>query len=187
MEKIIRHPAILKRDKSALLIIDVQERILPAMRNYKLMLSNIIKLVKGANILNIPIFYTEQYPKGLGKTVDILQDELIGDPIQKLSFSCSGAESLFHQLFDKNVKQVIVCGIESHVCVQQTVFDLLANRFQVNLPIDAISSRNKIDYKSSIKRMEKQGAEITTVESILFELLEVCGTAEFKSISSLIK
>ena len=98
MEKIIRHPAILKRDKSALLIIDVQERILLVMRNYELMLSNIIKLVKGAKILNIPIFYTEQYPKGLGKTVDILQDELIGDPIQKLSFSCSGSRKFISSI-----------------------------------------------------------------------------------------
>ncbi len=106
---------------------------------------------------------------------------------RKSTFSCIGANSLFEQLRKDNISQVIVCGIESHVCVQQTVLDLLENGFQVNLPVNAVSSRYKIDYKTAVKRMEKNGAEITTVESILFELLETSGTPEFKSISALIK
>lgn len=187
MEKIIRHPVILKRDTTALLVIDIQEKILKVMQNYEVMLANVVKLIKGIKILNVPIFYTEQYPKGLGKTVEAIQNELEGEAIQKLSFSCIGAENLIETLKQNNIKQVIVVGIEAHVCVQQTVLDLLANGFQVNLPINAVSSRFQIDFETAINRMSKHGVETTTVESILFELLNVCTTPEFKPISSLLK
>ncbi|MCB9257975.1 MAG: hydrolase [Ignavibacteriales bacterium] len=187
MEKFLRHPKILNRHKSALLIIDIQERIINVMQNHTQLVENIIKLIKGFKILNIPIFYTEQYPKGLGPTVKQIKNELNGDAVKKLTFSCSGADNLFERLKNNNIEQIIVCGVESHVCVQQTVFDLLINNFQVNLAVNAVSSRFKVDYETAIKRMEKHGAEITTVESILFELLEVCGTPEFKGVSSLIK
>jgi nicotinamidase-related amidase len=187
MNSVKRHPVILKRQKSALIIIDVQERILKVMRKHEKLLENILKLIKGVKTLNLPIYYTEQYPKGLGETIQEIKNELEGDAIQKLSFSCSGDENLFEELKQKQIAQLIVCGIESHVCVQQTVLDLLANGFQVNLPVNAVSSRFKIDYTTAINRMDKHGAEITTVESILFELLEVCGTQEFKVVSSLVK
>ena len=123
----------------------------------------------------------------MGKTVQEIQNELQDEAIQKLFFSCFGAEDLFVKLKQKQIEQVIVCGIETHVCVQQTVLDLLANDFQINLPINATSSRNKIDYKTAIDRMQKNGCEITTVESVLFELLETCENPAFKSISLLIK
>ena len=182
-----RNPIILDRNKSALLIIDIQEKVLKVMRNYEDMITNVVKLIKGVKILSIPIYYTEQYPKGLGATIKEIQDELAFAAIQKMSFSCYGAENLFDDLKLKNLNQIIVCGIESHVCVQQTVLDLLANNFQVNLPADTVSSRKKIDYCSALERMSKHGAEITTVESVLFELLNVCGTEEFRSISKIVK
>lgn len=182
-----RHPVTLNREKSALLIIDIQERIYKVVRNYEKLIENVEKLIKGIKILNVPIYYTEQYPKGLGSTLPQLKELLSGEAIQKLSFSCFGADDLFAQLKNEGVEQVIVCGIESHVCVQQTVLDLLINDFQVNLPLDAISSRRKIDYNTALKKMEKHGVELTTVESILFELLQVCGTPEFKQVSSLVK
>lgn len=187
MNKVKRNPVILKRQKTALIIVDVQERILKVMRKHEKLLINILKLIKGAKTLSVPIYYTEQYPKGLGETVQEIKNELEGVAIQKLSFSCSGAENFFKELKQKQIEQVIVCGIESHVCVQQTVLDLLANGFQVNLPVNAVSSRFKMDYTTAINRMGIHGAEITTVESILFELLEVCGTEEFKIVSSFIK
>ncbi|MCB0749732.1 MAG: isochorismatase family protein, partial [Ignavibacteriae bacterium] len=168
-------------------IVDIQERIISVMRKHESLIENVVKLVKGIKVLNIPIFYTEQYPKGLGNTVAEIKNELSNDAINKLSFSCSGAGDLFPQLEMLNIKNVIVCGVESHVCVQQTVLDLLANEFKVYLPINAISSRRKIDYKTAVTRMEKHGAEITTIESVLFELLEICGTKDFKAISSIIK
>lgn len=187
MEKVIRNPIILNRTQTALLVIDIQARIINVMRKQDKLIKNVLKLIKGAKVLNIPIYHTEQYPKGLGHTVEEIKNELIGEAIQKLTFSCIGAENLFDELMNKGIKQVIVCGIESHVCVQQTVLDLLANNFQVNLPVNAVSSRYKIDYQTALSRMEKCGAEITTVESILFELLEISGSSEFKNISNLIK
>lgn len=189
METTIKYnEKILKRDTSALLLIDIQERILAVMDQPEKVVNNSLKLIKGFKILNIPIFYTEQYPKGLGNTSPVLLKELEGlSAIQKMTFSCSGAGNLFPRLKDNNAVQIVVGGIESHVCVQQTVLDLLANGFQVNVAADAISSRNEFDYKTAIDRMRHHGAEITTTEAILFELLNVCGTEEFKSISKIVK
>jgi nicotinamidase-related amidase len=104
-----------------------------------------------------------------------------------MSFSCYGAGNFFTRLIDNNVSQVVVAGIESHVCVQQTVLDLVANNFQVNVAADAVSSRNDLDYKISLERMRIHGTEITTSEAILFELLVNCGTDEFREISKIIK
>jgi nicotinamidase-related amidase len=183
----VRNKKILNRSSSALLIVDIQERIIKAMRKHDELIENVTKLIKGAKIIGIPIYSTEQYPKGLGTTVESITIDLENEAEQKTTFSCIGANGLFEKLKKCNISQVIVCGIESHVCVQQTVLDLLENDFQVNLPINAVSSRYKIDYKTAVKRMEKNGVEITTVESVLFELLETSGTPEFKSISALIK
>ncbi|MCJ7554532.1 MAG: hydrolase [Ignavibacteriaceae bacterium] len=183
-----RNPIILKKETTALLIIDLQERILPVIKNYEMVLENTIKLIKGFKILQLPIYFTEQYPKGLGPTSKKVLDELEGySAIQKMSFSCSGAEDLFDELHKKKLSQIVVCGVESHVCVQQTVLDLIANNFQVNLAADAVSSRKEIDYTTALQRMLTLGAEITTTESILFELLEVCGTPEFKEVSKIVK
>jgi nicotinamidase-related amidase len=183
-----RNGKILLRDKTALLIIDIQEKILPVMNNPNQVIENALKLIKGFKVLNIPIFYTEQYPKGLGSTSEALLTELQGlSPIQKMSFSCYSAGNFFTRLIDNNVSQVVIAGIESHVCVQQTVLDLLANNFQVNVAADAVSSRNDFDYKISLDRMKVHGAEVTTSEAILFELLVDCGTDEFKDISKIIK
>lgn len=187
MNEIQRHPVILKSEQTALLVIDIQEKIFKVMREYEALLDNTLKLIKGLKILNVPIFYTEQYPQGLGNTVKEIKDELSGEAITKLSFSCSGADHLFEKLKQEGIKQVIVAGIESHVCVQQTVLDLLANGFQVNIPVNAVASRFKLDYDIALKRMQKHGAEITTVESVLFEILNVCTVPEFKPVSNLIK
>lgn len=183
-----RNEKILIRDYTALLIIDIQEKILAVMNNPKMVVDNTLKIIKGFKELSLPIFYTEQYPKGLGSTAVPLLKELKGlSAIQKMSFSCFGADNLFQRLRDNNAIQIVVCGIEAHVCVQQTVLDLIANNFQVDVLANATSSRTEIDYNTALQRMNKHGAEITTVESVLFELLNECGTEEFKSISKIIK
>lgn len=183
-----RHPNILQRGNTALLIIDIQERILKVIHEYEKVLENNLKLIKGMKTLNVPIFYTEQYPKGLGPTADVLLEELKGnEAIQKMSFSCAGAENLFDELKKQNIETVVVTGIESHVCVLQTALDLMANGFKVQLPYDAVSSRRVGDYKTALERMRTHGAEITTTESVLFEILNVCGTDEFKSVSKIVK
>lgn len=183
-----RHAKILKKESAALVIIDIQERILGAMSHPDRVVENTLKLIKGFKTLNLPIFYTEQYPKGLGETAKALQEELQGlTAIQKLSFSCFGADGFFQRLKDNNITQVVIAGIESHVCVMQTVLDLKANSFQVNVCADAVSSRKEIDYNTALRRMEVNEVEVTTTESVLFELLNVCGTDEFKAISKIVK
>lgn len=183
-----RNDLILKPESTALLIIDIQEKILKVMSNPDGVIENTLKLIKGFKVLSLPIFLTEQYPKGLGGTASALSEELVGiNPIQKMSFSCFGADKFFQRLIDNNVMQVVVCGIETHVCVQQTVLDLLANNFQVNVAADAVSSRREIDFTTALNRMRSHGAEITTAESILFELLNICGTDQFKQISKIVR
>jgi nicotinamidase-related amidase len=183
-----RNKKILTREKSALLLIDIQEKILAVMHNPEQVVKNSLNLIKGFKVLNIPIFYTEQYPKGLGPTSSNLLKELEGlSVIQKMSFSCSGVPNFFTRLVDNNVSQVVIAGIESHVCVEQTTLDLLANGFQVDIAADATSSRKETDYKFALDRMRTHGAEITTSEAILFELLNIAGTDEFKEISKIIR
>ena len=185
--EITRHEKILKQDSTALLVIDIQERILKVINEYERVVDNSLKLINGFKILEMPVLYTEQYPKGLGSTVSDLLEVLGTGAVEKTTFSCSGADNLFSTLINSGIKQLAVCGIESHVCVQQTVMDLLANGFQVNVAADAVSSRRELDYKIALDRMDKLGAEITTAESILFELLEKSGTEKFKAISKLVK
>ncbi len=185
--EIVRYNKLLKKDSTALLIIDIQERIIKVIDEHERVVENTIKLLHGFKALGLPVYFTEQYPKGLGPTVESIAKELDGDAIHKMTFSCSGAGELFQVLINKDIKQVVVCGVESHVCVQQTVLDLLQNGFQVNVAADAVSSRREFDLNIALKRMEKNGAEITTAESILFELLEVCGTDVFKEVSKIVK
>jgi nicotinamidase-related amidase len=188
MSPITKNPKILSTETTALLIIDIQEKVLAVMNNPKEVTNNTIKLIKGFKVLNLPIFFTEQYPKGLGSTTSVIAKELEGlSAIQKMSFSCFGADDLFTRLKDNDISQVVIAGIESHVCVQQTVLDLLANGFQVNVCADAVSSRKEIDYNTALERMRSHGAEITTAESVLFELLNVSGSDEFKQISKIVK
>jgi len=183
-----RFSKLLKVENTCLLIIDIQKRILPVIKNYELVVENTLKLIKGFKNMGLLIYYTEQYPKGLGPTEEQIINELKGiKPIKKMTFSCSGAGELFNILKSKNHSQIVVCGIESHVCVQQTVLDLIENKFQVNIAADAISSRKEADYDIALNHMRNHGAEVTTTESILFELLNVCGTDVFKRVSKIVK
>jgi len=184
----IRHSTILKREETALLIIDIQEKIFRVMLNPEILIQNTLKLIEGFNILGLPVFVTEQYPKGLGETETRTKDALKNVvPIQKMTFSCYGAGDLFEILNYRKIKRVAVAGIESHVCVQQTALDLITNGFQVSLAADACSSRKEIDYKIALERMRTAGVIVTTTEAILFELLNVFGTDEFKKISKIVK
>lgn len=188
MKEVKRFSKLLKPESTALLIIDIQDRILPVISNNERVVEYTLKLIKGFKVMGLPIYYTEQYPKGLGPTAKAILDEL-GDikPFDKMSFSCSGAGDLFEEFKNTKLSQIVVCGVESHVCVQQTVLDLIENNFQVNLAADAVSSRKEIDYQTAIQRMRQHGVEVTTTESILFELLNVCGTPQFKEVSKIVK
>ncbi len=182
-----RHPQILNRAHTALLVVDAQTKLNAVVRNGQQVVEGIVKLVKGFRVLNLPVFSTEQYPQGLGPTDPSITEVLDSAPFQKMSFSCSTVDDLTSQLHQNNVKQVLLVGTEAHVCVQQTALDLLAENFQVQVGVDVVSSRKELDYRTALERMSKAGVILTTVEAALFELLEVSGTSEFKEIARLIK
>jgi hypothetical protein len=183
----LRSPELLSRHESRLLIVDVQEKLVPMIAGIYRMLANCRMLLQGAKILGVPAFVTEQYPKGLGKTVPQLA-ELLDPAAEKLRFSC--AEVLDWGVATAqpdNRFQIVVAGIEAHVCVLQTVLDLLGSGFQVYVAADAVSSRDEFDRRIAFDRMSAGGATIVTTESVLFEWCEQSGTPEFKQISQLIK
>jgi nicotinamidase-related amidase len=171
---------LLSRERAALVVVDVQEGFRPY-ASFAGVASACATLLQAARILALPAIISEQYPKGLGHTAPELglQDE---PRIEKTVFSAARAEG-----FDlAGAEQAIVCGIETHVCVSQTVHDLLADGVEVHVPADAVGSRHTIDYERGLERMERSGAVISTVEAALFELLERAGTPEFKAVQKLI-
>jgi len=178
----------LKKEDTALAVIDVQEKLIVAMDEeiYADMLSNSMKLVKGAKILGMPVVCTQQYTKGLGNTVAELAENIDGY-IEKVSFSCCGEDSFVKTLKEKGVKNVVVAGMETHVCVLQTVLDLLSEGFNVHVAADAVCSRSDFNWQVALDMMSQAGAVITCAETVLFMLLEKAGTPEFKEISKLVK
>ncbi|MDD2557612.1 MAG: hydrolase [Desulfuromonadaceae bacterium] len=182
-----KHPTILTPDNTVLLIIDVQERLVKAMANYAEVEKAITTLQQGMDILNLPTLITEQYPRGLGTTVEsIAARNSSGAVVEKTTFS-SCAEANFKPALKKlGRNQIVVTGMEAHVCVLQTVLDLLQAGYQVHVPIGAICSRNDQNRDNALRRMEQAGAIITNVESVLFELLHQAGSDQFKAISKLI-
>jgi nicotinamidase-related amidase len=172
--------SLLSRERAALLVVDVQE----GFRSYGCftdVAAACAKLVAAARILELRTLVSEQYPKGLGPSAPELglQDE---PKIEKTVFSAARADG-----FDLGgAEQAIVCGIEAHVCVSQTVHDLLADGIEVHVPADAVGSRHPLDYECGLERMVRAGAVVSTVESALFELLERAGTPDFKAVQKLI-
>ena len=184
----MRHPALLDRNQTALLVIDIQGRVHAAMCFGPQVEQNAVKLIRGFQILQVPIYLTEQYPQGLGHTIPAVTEALSGaQPLQKMSFSCCGNNELMTALQANGVHQVVLCGIETHVCVSQTAHDLLAQGFQVHVVRDAVSSRREGDHNNALERMRAAGAIITTTEAALFELMVRADIAEFKRISALVK
>jgi nicotinamidase-related amidase len=181
----MRSPYLMGRSDSGLLVIDIQERILDKIPGRDVIVSNTVKLVEGAGILNVPVFATEQYPKGLGPTVPELVDRLPAK-LEKVSFSCGVLPELIHFFQSKNVKKILLAGIEAHVCVLQTALDLTAQGFQIHIAADAVGSRFEQDKEVALRRLERSGVVLTTAETALFEWTEKAGTPEFKQISRLI-
>lgn len=174
----------MSREDTALLVVDVQERLVSAIADSARIVWNVRRLIDGAKVLGLPVAATEQYPKGLGPTVAELAGRL-GSVPSKLTFSCGGSVEIFEHLRSRNICKILVCGIEAHVCVQQTAFDLLADGWQVYVAVDAVGSRFEIDYRIALGRMDSAGAALTTTEAALFEWCEIAGTPEFKQITQL--
>jgi nicotinamidase-related amidase len=176
------------KDKSAALIIDIQERLYPFIFENEKLTKNLQKLIDGLKIIGIPIFVTEQYVKGLGPTIEPVVTLLANHPrIEKMSFSCCDESRVMEGIATSGKDNIIIAGIESHVCVLQTTVDLIHNGYHPVVVEDCVSSRSENDKKMAIERMRQEGAIITTCESILFELLRFSGTEQFKGISRLVK
>lgn len=170
------------------LAIDEQERLLPAIHNGEEVLQHTELLLKGLRLLDVPILITQQYTKGLGMSAPSLFTAAGTDSwLEKRTFSCLGDEIIRKTLQDAHKKQVIICGVEAHICVEQTVLDLLHLGYEVFLIADCVSSRKPSDQETAIRRMEQAGAVVTSYEAILFELMETSMHPKFKEISALIK
>ena len=175
-------------DHSVGVIVDVQERLLPHMTDAVEVERRTVQLLRGLRILGIPLLYTEQYPKGLGATVPAIAAELSElEPIIKASFSCCDDHSFVDALAATGRRSVILAGIESHVCMLQTTIDRIGTGYAPVVGADATSSRSPRDRDVAFERMRREGAVVTTVESILFELTRYSGTPRFKEISRLVK
>jgi nicotinamidase-related amidase len=175
----------LDRERAALVVVDVQEAFRKALPDFDDVAAAAETLVRGAAALGVPVVVTEQYPKGLGRTVDRVADALPAgsEPIEKVRFSAAEADG-----FDLGGRdQALVCGIETHVCVNQTVLDLLGQGVGVQVASDAVGSRTEANRRLGLERMERAGAAMTSVETALFELLGGSDADEFKEVQALVK
>jgi len=182
------HETLLHREQTVLVIVDMQEKLLPAVESSDAILRNARILIEGAKILGIPILVTEQYPQGLGPTVAALSDVLGDAPrYPKLSFSCLGDDAFLAALESLDRDQILICGVETHICVLQTALDVLEHGWMAAVAAEAVSSRNGAYCHLGIERMRRAGVVVTCAESALFEMMAVAGTDEFRAISRLVK
>jgi nicotinamidase-related amidase len=176
--------SMLERDRAALVVIDVQEAFRPAIESFDELVRHTDVLVRAARELGVPVIVTEQYPRGLGSTVPELGEALAGiAPLEKVVFAASRADG-----FDLEGRdQVLLCGIETHVCVSQTALDLLEDAVEVHIAADAVSSRTAANRHVALERLARAGATVTSTEAAVFELLGAAGTPEFKAVQGLVR
>lgn len=174
--------SVLRRDRAALLVIDMQEGFRKAIVGFETVARRAEILARGARAIGLPAILTEQYPRGLGTTVASIAELIDGPALEKTVFSAARAEGF--ELGGRD--QVLLCGIEAHVCVAQSALDLLARGVEVHIAADAVASRDPADRDTALRRLEAAGAVITSTEAALFELLEAAGTPEFKEVQRLL-
>ena len=178
----------IQKENTAGLVIDIQERLYPHIHEHEAIARNTGILIEGLKVLGVPVLVTQQYTRGLGPTIPGLLDLIRGfTVIEKTAFSCCDEPEFIRTLAETHKQYILIAGIESHVCVLQTVIDLVERGYQPVLVEDCVSSRNANDKSTSVHRMRKEGAIVSSYESILFELCRYSGTDEFKSISKLVK
>lgn len=178
----------IEASRSQALVIDIQERLFPHIYEHDALAARSAMLIRGLRVLDIPVHVTEQYSKGLGPTIPVIADALGGfEPIEKMTFSACGSPDVEARVLGLGRHAVIVFGIETHVCVQQTVLDLLAQGQTAIVVEDCVSSRRQQDRDAALRRMASAGAIITTAESLLFEFMRTAEHPQFKQISQLVK
>jgi len=179
---------LIKKDDASLLVVDIQERLAPHMAETDRVVANSCVLLDAAKRLGVPVLVSEQYPRGLGPTEPAVAAHVPdGTVVEKVHFSCVGEPGFPERLGALGRRQAVVCGIEAHVCVLQTVEDLLARGTEVFVVADATSSRTRANHDAALERMRASGARVVTTEMVVFEWLEKAGTPEFKELSALIK
>ncbi|WP_419835123.1 hydrolase [Endozoicomonas atrinae] len=180
--------SMLNLDSTVLVVVDVQGKLATLMHEHESLFHNIVTMVKGAKLLNVPILWLEQIPEKLGGTVPELANELSGfSPVRKSSFSACGEPSFISALEHTGCRQVLLTGIEAHICVYQTAMDLLAGGYEVEVLVDGVSSRTLQNKEVALDKMSAQGADLTTVEMALFELMKSAEAEKFREIAMLIK
>ncbi len=179
----------IRRDNALAVVVDAQERLFPHIHEHTELAASIEKFIVGMQILNLPIIVTEQYVKGLGQTLPVLQKALSDyySPMEKMTFSCCGEQEFIDSLENLGRRQILLVGIEAHICVLQTALDLREKNYRPIIIEDCVSSRKPNDKRLAIERMRRSGCIITTLESVLFELCGTAATPAFKPISQLIK
>jgi nicotinamidase-related amidase len=180
------HATQMSAADTGLLVIDVQEKLIPKIVEAESVVRNIAFLLDVARLLNLPVQCTEQYPKGLGATVSPLVEKLPERPA-KIAFSCCGVPTVVQTFHREARPKLLLCGIETHVCVLHTALDLLALDFRVYVAVDAVGSRYRIDHDVALRRLEQTGAVLTTSEMAVFEWLGGSGHPQFKAVSRLIQ
>ncbi len=178
----------LNREDTVLLIVDIQEKLAVVMKERDKVVKNNLHLIELAKMINMPVMVTEQYPKGLGTTVTELREAIPSyRPVEKMTFDCCGQPTFLGELKEHKRKNVVLTGMETHICVLQTCIGLLGGGINVHLVQDAVCSRTKENWKTGVELMRDAGAVVTSTETVLFQLLKVAGTEEFKKISKRIK
>jgi nicotinamidase-related amidase len=174
--------------RTLLLVVDVQQRLAPVIDRNDTVMANCARLIEGCRVLGVPLLVSEQYPRGLGETVEHLRSLASDDEVaEKITFSCLRDRPLAERMAESGRDTLLVCGMEAHVCVTQTVLDALDEGYHVQVAADAVGSRCPDNRTVALARMAREGATVTTTESALFELLKKAGTVEFKKISKLVK
>ncbi len=180
------HPTQMSPADTGLLVIDVQEKLVPKIHHADALVRNLAFLIDGAKLLGLPVQATEQYPKGLGPTLPELAAKLPERP-DKVAFSCCAIPSVIENLHRGARPKVVLAGIETHVCVLQTALDLLAHDFRVYVPVDAVGSRSPLDHDMALRRLEREGAVLTTAETCIFEWTGGADHPQFKAVSRLVQ
>ncbi|MEI7684742.1 MAG: hydrolase [Planctomycetota bacterium] len=181
------HPTRLMPAETSLVVVDVQEKLLPKIPYADRLVANIRFLLEVAELLDVQRLATEQYPKGLGATVPALAEKTPSPRADKVGFSCCAIDSFVPELYRTQKKRIVLTGIETHVCILNTALDLLAESFWVYLPVDAVGSRFAIDHETALRRLEGAGCILTTTETIAFEWLGGANHPKFKETSQLIQ
>jgi len=178
---------IIVEDQTLLLIVDVQQKLINNIKDNQLLIFNIKKLIDACNLLNVRIAITEQNPLKLGKTLESISNNNEYPIFEKMEFSCSKNKNFISYISENSFKNIIVCGIESHICILQTSIDLLQKGLNILIPRDAIGSRNEIDNDTAFLRLILSGAVASTTESIICELCKTSSRKEFREVSKILK